>query len=44
MGADTYAALRSIVSTAKADGRSVLNDLRQALAIASPNKPVTQPR
>ncbi len=33
-GADTYAAFRSVVSTAKANGRSVLNDLRQALAIS----------
>jgi len=41
-GADTYAAFRSVVSTAKANGRSVLNDLRQALAI-SPNKAKTQP-
>ena len=41
-GADTYAAFRSVVSTAKANSRSVLNDLRQALAI-SPNKAETQP-
>ena len=41
-GADTYAAFRSVVSTAKANGRSVLNDLRQALA-TSPNKAETQP-
>ncbi len=39
-GANTYAAFRSVVSTAKANGRSVLNDLRQALAI-SPNKVAT---
>jgi len=38
----TYAAFRSVVSTAKANGRSILNDLRQALAI-SPNKAETQP-
>lgn len=42
-GADTYAAFRSVVSTAKANGRSVLNDLRQALAANSPNKAETQP-
>ena len=40
-GADTYAAFRSVVSTAKANGRSVLNDLRQALATTSPNKAAT---
>ena len=40
-GADTYAAFRSVVSTAKANGRAVLNDLRQALATTSPNKPAT---
>ena len=43
-GADTYAAFRSVVSTAKANSRSVLNDLRQALATTSPNKGATQPR
>ena len=32
-GAHTYAAFRSVVSTAKANGRSVLDDLRAALAI-----------
>jgi transposase len=42
-GADTYAAFRSVVSTAKANGRSVLNDLRQALATTSPNKAATRP-
>ncbi len=31
-GAQTYAAFRSVVSTAKANGRSVLDDLRTALA------------
>ena len=41
-GADTYAAFRSVVSTAKANSRSVLNDLRQALA-TSLNKVATQP-
>jgi len=42
-GANTYAAFRSVVSTAKANGRSVLNDLRQALATTSPKKVATQP-
>ena len=42
-GADTYAAFRSVVSTAKANGRSMLLDLRQALAATSPNKAATQP-
>ena len=47
-GAETYAALRSLVSTAKANRRSVLDDLRQALATASscerklqPGRPIT---
>jgi len=35
-GAQTYAAFRTVVSTAKANGRSVLDDLRAALA-AKPN-------
>ncbi len=34
-GAQTYAAFRSVVSTAKANGRSVLGDLRSVLATAS---------
>jgi transposase len=42
-GADTYAAFRSVVSTAKANRRSVLLDLRQALAATSPHTAVTQP-
>ena len=42
-GADTYAAFRSVVSTAKANRRSVLNDLRQALAATLPRTAVTQP-
>ncbi len=42
-GADTYAAFRSVVSTAKANGRSVLNDVSQALATTSVNKVATQP-
>lgn len=33
-GAQTYAAFRSVVSTAKANNRSVLDDLRRVLAIA----------
>jgi transposase len=43
-GADTYAAFRSVVSTAKANRRSVLHDLRQTLAATSPHTAVTQPR
>lgn len=42
-GADTYAAFRSVVSTAKANRRSVLNDLRQAMAATLPRTAVTQP-
>jgi len=42
-GADTYATFRSVVSTAKANRRSVLNALRQALAATSPHTVVTQP-
>ncbi len=34
-GAHTYAAFRSVVSTAKVNGRSVLDDLRAVLATAS---------
>lgn len=34
-GADTYAAFRSVVSTAKANRRSVLNELRNVLATPS---------
>ncbi len=34
-GAQTYAAFRSVVSTAKANGRSVLGDLRNVLATTS---------
>ncbi|MFZ0889534.1 MAG: transposase, partial [Candidatus Binataceae bacterium] len=34
-GAETYAAFRSVVSTAKANGNSVLEDLRRVLATAS---------
>ena len=42
-GADTYAAFRSVVSTAKANGHSVLNDLRKALAAPSLEKTTIQP-
>lgn len=35
-GAQTYAAFRSVVSTAKINGRSVLGDLRSVLATAPP--------
>ncbi len=34
-GGQTYAAFRSVVSTAKANGRSVLGELRGVLATAS---------
>ena len=36
-GAQTYAAFRSVVSTAKTNNRSVLDDLRRVLAAASPS-------
>ncbi len=42
-GADTYAAFRSVVSSAKANGRSVLHDLRQALAAVLPGKAYIRP-
>jgi len=42
-GADTYAAFRSVVSTAKANGRSVLHDLPQASAAVSPGKTYIRP-
>ncbi len=42
-GAHTYAAFRSVVSTAKVNGRSVLGDLRNALATASISDTVAQP-
>ena len=41
-GAQTYAAFRSVVSTAKANQRSILNDLRSALA-ATPSIAISQP-
>ncbi len=39
-GAETYAAFRSLVSTAKANHASVLSVLRFVLAIKLPTKPV----
>ena len=40
-GAQTYAAFRSVVSTAKANNRPVLADLRRVLAAASPSEAIT---
>jgi transposase len=37
-GAQTYAAFRSVVSTAKTNNRAVLDDLRHVLATASPSE------
>jgi transposase len=42
-GAQTYAAFRSVVSTAKTNNRSVLNDLRRVLATASSSDAIAQP-
>ena len=42
-GAHAYAAFRSVVSTAKVNNRSVLDDLRRVLATASSSDAVTQP-
>jgi len=42
-GAETYAAFRSVVSTAKANRRSVLDDLRKVLASTSNSVGITQP-
>ena len=42
-GAHTYAAFRSVVSTAKVNNRSVLDDLRRVLATAPSSDAVTQP-
>jgi len=42
-GAHTYAAFRSVVSTAKVNNRSVLDDLRRVLATASSSDAITQP-
>ena len=44
LGANTYAVFRSVVSTAKANSRSVLSDLRNALATPSTNDTAAQPR
>ncbi|MGI4807620.1 MAG: IS66 family transposase [Janthinobacterium lividum] len=41
-GAQTYAAFRSVVSTAKANGRSVLSDLCSVLATPSPREGTAQ--
>ena len=40
-GAETYAAFRSVVSTAKINNRSILNELRRVLATASSNEVMT---
>lgn len=42
-GAETYAAFRSIVSTAKANSASVLEVLRTVLVADPPEKPLTDP-
>ena len=42
-GGQTYAAFRSVVSTAKVNGRSILGDLRNALAALSASDPIEQP-
>jgi transposase len=42
-GAQTYAAFRSVVSTAKLNNRSVLDDLRRVLAAPSTNQVTAQP-
>jgi transposase len=42
-GAETYAAFRSVVSTAKLNNRSVLADLRRVLAAASPSDAIAEP-
>ena len=42
-GAENYAAFRSVVSTAKANRRSVLDDLRKVLASTSNSVGITQP-
>ena len=43
-GAQTYAAFRSVVSTAKINGRSVLGDLRNVLATPSAGDPRRETR
>ena len=42
-GAETYAAFRSVVSTAKANRRSVLDDIRKVLGPTSHGGAITQP-
>jgi transposase len=42
-GAQTYAAFRSVVSTAKTNNRSVLADLRRVLSTASSSEAMAQP-
>ena len=42
-GAQTYAAFRSVVSTAKANGRSVLGELRGVLATGSTRQAAASP-
>jgi transposase len=42
-GADTYAAFRSVVSTAKANKRSILTELRTVLATPSCSQTIPQP-
>jgi transposase len=42
-GAQTYAAFRSVVSTAKANQRAVLNELRRALAMHAETEVLGQP-
>ena len=42
-GAQTYAAFRSVVSTAKANRRSILDDLRSALSVPPAGLEITQP-
>jgi transposase len=41
-GAETYAAFRSVVSTAKANGASVLDTVRLVLAAKTPVEPMTR--
>jgi transposase len=42
-GAHTYAAFRSVVSTAKVNNRSVLDDLRRVLATEPSRDAIAQP-
>jgi hypothetical protein len=41
-GAETYAAFRSVVSTAKANGASVLDTVRFVLSTKRPKEPVAE--